>query len=378
VQSPPSQPSPQPPHDRAWQRATVGVLAAVLFAFSGFGGLGGLIGLAQQWTRADYSHGFVVLPFAAYLLWRNRADFPAGVKWPDHRGLYLIVSALVVYLIEAQINYAKEWVQGACLVAALGGVAVMFCGRWAGLRWAAPALVMLLLALPLPNTIEWNVSWQLRKVAASAAAVVFRLLGLATHLDGPTVIEVERARLGVEQACSGLSMLMAFVALMAAVVLLCPPSRPKADRWIIFASAVPIAVLCNVLRIVASGLVLLAGWQKAFDFIVHEFAGLLMPVLALGLVWLEFKLIDWLLVPVQYMTREEVVKAGLAEAKAEIERQAAERQAMHETLAARTGRVAADTPHPAAPFLPLTPSGTAHGATAAGGTHPTPPPRGEP
>jgi hypothetical protein len=122
--------------------------------------------------------------------------------------------------------------------------------------------------------------------------------------------------------------------------------------------------------------VLRAGWKPAFDFIVHEYAGYAMMPLALGLVWAEFKLIDWLLVPVQKMSREEVVKAGLAEARAEIERQAAGRKAWQE------GRPrAGEPPHPAAPFLPLSPTGTSHGATAAGGTiarqaDDTPPPPG--
>ena len=97
----------------------------------------------------------------------------------------------------------------------------------------------------------------------------------------------------------------------------------------------------------------------------------MMP-LALLLVWAEFKLIDWLLVPVERVSKEEALKAGMAEARAEIERQHKQRQTW----------TATDTPHPAAPFLPLTRSGTAHGATAAGGTlaNPpiTPPPKAPP
>jgi hypothetical protein len=127
---------------------------------------------------------------------------------------------------------------------------------------------------------------------------------------------------------------------------------------------------------VAYGLFRLAGWQEAFNLIAHDLFGYAMIVLALGLVWVEFWLIDWLLVPVVRMSREEVVKAGLAEARAEIERQRAQ----------QAGEPPHDhhTPHPAAPFLPLTPTGTSHGATAAGGTiaHKadtgTPPPRPAP
>lgn len=375
-------PAPPVVRTRGWQRAVGVTLAAVAFAYLGLGGMGGILAIVKEWTRADYSHGFLVVPFAGYLLWHRRAMLPARFAWPDYYGLPLAVLPLVGYFWAGVTNYAREWIQGACLVLTLAGVAVMFCGRWAGLRWAWPALAMLVLTLPLPNAVEWSVSWQLRKVATAAAVGVFRTLGFATHMPSPVVIHVDQAKLQVAEACSGLSMLMMFIALTACIVFLCPPTRPRVDRWVVFLSAIPIAVLCNILRIVVSGLVLVAGWKKAFDFFVHEYAGLLMPVPALVLVWGLFKLIDWLYVPVKVMSREEVVRAGLAEARQEIARQEEERKAMLAAVAARGGRPAeprADSgAHPAAPFLSLTPDGTAHGATAAGGTLPPPadPPKG--
>jgi exosortase len=353
---------------RTWQMVVAVVVVGILFAYSGFGGMGGIIGIGKQWLKPDYSHGFLVVPFAVYLLWRNRDRFPAKVRWPDYRGLPLVVVPLGIYFLEAKYNWVKEWVQGACLITSLAGVTVMFCGRWAGLRWVLSALLMLLVALPLPHEVEWSVSWHLRRAATVAALVVFRLFGFATHLPDPVTIQVDQVSIKVAEACSGLSMLLAFVALTAAIVLLCPPSRPWIDRWVIFLSAIPIAILCNMIRIVASGLVLVAGWKQAFDFIVHDFAGWAMMPIALGLIWLEFRLIDWILIPVTYMSREEVAKAGFAEARAEIERQEAERKALHATLAARQRVGESGSSHPAAPFLSITPEGTAHGATAAGGT----------
>ena len=354
--------------DRRWQFAVAAVTAAVLAAYSGFGGLGGLTDIVGQWVKKpDYSHGFVVVPFAAYLLWRNRAKMPERVAWPNWWGLPLLLGGLPLYLADAELNVAKEWVQGGCLAAGLAGVLLTFVappprGRsgldllaaglcltpvlylayfkltgggapkvfyaavgvfaagvaltalrnWAALRWAAPALAMLLLALPLPGVVEREVSWQLRKGATAAALVLFRLFGFPARSETPMTLDVGAVRLDVQEACSGLSMLLAFVALTAAIAFLCPPSRRRPDRLAVFLSSVPIAVLCNVARIVASGLVLSAGWKGAFDLIVHDFAGWAMMPLALGLVWAEFKLIDWLFVPAERrVTAAEVLRAGL-------------------------------------------------------------------
>jgi len=411
--------------DRHWQLTVAAVLGGVLLAYSGLGGLGGLTDIGKQWTRADYSHGFLVVPFALYLLWRNRGQMPEKVNWPNWGGLPLLLGPLPLYLADADLNVAKEWVQGGCLIASLVGVLVTFASppptrprgpidlvaavlcvspvwylvfftlvahrmepkggppalfwltvglfalgvavtvfrRWTAVKWTAPALAMLVLALPLPNVVENEVSWQLRKAATRAAEVVFQLFGLPTRRPSPVMLDVGAERLDVQAPCSGLSMMLAFMALTAAIALMCPPTRRLADRWFVFLSGIPIAVFCNVLRIVISGLVLVAGWRQAFELIVHEYAGYAMILPALGLMWVEFWLIDWVLVPVVRMSREEVVRAGLAEARAEIERQEAAKRAL------QAGEIGRDpNPHPAAPYLPLTPAGTSHGATATGGT----------
>ena len=431
-----------------WRAGVVAVLVAAGLAFSGVGGFGGLSGIIEKWKKADYSHGFLVVPFAAYLVWRFRKQLPEQVRWPSWAGLPLVLGALGLFYIETKLNVAMEWIQGACILVALLGIwltfvlparlprehrpnaALTWLGRilpllttpfallqllapkvlvqalpgnnytlalyalfftlmlgaaittlvyWASVRVALPAIGMLALALPLPDSIEGTLGLKLRQFATVVASYAFQMLGFATHRPNNVSLVVNNIEMSVEAACSGLSMLLAFMALTAAMVILCPPSRSWSDRWVILLSAIPIAILCNVLRIILSGLVLLAGWKQAFDFIVHDFAGWLMMPLALGIIWLEFKLLDWLFVPVQYMSRDEVAKAGFAEARAEIERAAAESKAMHETVSARTGRHTAPPSerHPAADFLPLTAAGTSHAATVAGGTYvivPPPPP----
>jgi exosortase len=431
-----------------WRAGVAMVLVAGGLAFSGLGGFGGLSGIIEKWKKADYSHGFLVVPFAVYLVWRFRKQLPEQVRWPSWAGLPLVLGALGLFYIETKLNVAMEWIQGACILVAVLGIwltfvlpvraprehrpnaSLVWLGRilpllttpfalmqlvapkvlvqalpgskytlalyllffalmigaaiavrvyWASVKVVLPALGMLALALPLPDSIEGTLGLKLRQFATVVASYAFQMLGFPTHRPNNVSLVVNNIEMSVEAACSGLSMLLAFVALTAAMVILCPPSRSWSDRWVILLSAIPIAIFCNVLRIIVSGLVLLAGWKEAFDFIVHDFAGWLMMPLALGIIWAEFKLLDWLFVPVQYMSREEVAKAGFAEARAEIERAAAESKAMQETITARTGRhpVPTGERHPAAAFLPLTAAGTSHAATAAGGTfnQATPPPK---
>lgn len=286
---------------RPWQIAVGAVVAVILLAF-----LDAVRFNFHLWTtKADYSHGLLIVPFAAYLLWSRRDAFPSHLKWPDPWGLPFMVAAAVIYFALEKYNIAKEWGQGFAVILALAGVVVMFCGRWGGLGWAWPALVFIPLAFQLPNKLETDLSGGLRTVATRSATATFQTIGLPAYSEG-NIIAIGDTRLGVEAACSGLSMLLTFVA-VAAVVAFLSKSRPLLDRLLILASAVPIAVFCNVIRIIVTGLVYHAGWTQLGDLIVHDLFGWLMMPMALGLIWLELKLLDWLLVPDQQESQRDAV-----------------------------------------------------------------------
>ena len=289
----PAPPAPVPVYRLpGWQLAAGATVAAVLFGFAG-----GVAELVRVWaTRADYSHGFLVVPFAGYLLWTRRHRFPAVRRWPDPVGLVFFAAAAALYVRAGQTNYAKEGSQGLAVVIALAGVAVMFAGRWKGLGWAWPGLLFLLFTLPLPYTVEQNVSLKLRDVATQVGNFAFQTLGLPSYAEGNR-ITIGETVLEVAEACGGLSMLLAFVALSAGLAAVMT-GRHWVDRAIVGVSAVPIAVACNVLRIVATGLVYHAGWKKLGDAVVHDLAGWLMMPLALLMTWGVIRLIDWVAEPV--------------------------------------------------------------------------------
>ena len=187
--------------DRAWQIAVAGVAALMLLAF-----YNGLFDLVKQWTKADYSHGFLVPPFAAYLLWRRRAVLPEAIPYPDPWGLPFFAVA-VALTVGAELNYGKEIARGLALIVGSAGIVTMFFGRWRGLKWAWPGLVFLLLALPLPFDLEVRLSNRLRLLAAQGGTWVLQTLGFPTYSTG-TVIHIGDTHLGVEEACSSSGMPM--------------------------------------------------------------------------------------------------------------------------------------------------------------------------
>ncbi len=282
---------------RPWQLAVGAVLVAVAFAFHG-----ALAQLGRLWvTNADYSHGLLVVGFVGYLLWKRRDRFPATItRWPDPWGVPPVVVAGGGYVLADKFNIAREWLQAFAVMLALAGVVVMFCGRWKGLLWAWPAFVFLPMTFPLPFSVEQTVSLKLREFATEGANFAFQTFGLPSYTEGNLIV-IGETRLAVAEACSGLSMLLVFVALSTAVVFLYQ-SRPLLDRMFVLAAAVPIAVLCNIIRIVATGLIYHAGWTRLGDAIVHDLFGWLMMPLALGFMWGVLRLLDWLVEPVDRLS----------------------------------------------------------------------------
>src|SRR5439155_6315654 len=100
--------------------------------------------------------------------------------------------------------------------------------------------------------------------------------------------------LNVEEACSGLRMLMVFFALSTAVALLM--RKPLWERLVVCASAIPIALVTNLLRITATGLLHETAGKEVADAVFHDLAGWLMMPVALALLGLELKLLGRLLV----------------------------------------------------------------------------------
>jgi exosortase/archaeosortase family protein len=99
--------------------------------------------------------------------------------------------------------------------------------------------------------------------------------------------------MAVAEACSGLRMLTAFVIVAAFIAYII--KRPRWQKAVILMSSIPVAVLCNILRLcVTAMLILLVNTEVAEKFF-HDFAGLaMMPtavLLLFGELWLMNKMI---------------------------------------------------------------------------------------
>ena len=251
--------------------------------------------MAGRWSHDPrYAHGYFVPLFALALLWLRRGRQAGSAASPSSWGLALILLGAVVQLVGGY--YRHESVEGLALLPDLAGIALLL-GGWRTLQWAWPSIAFLAFMIPLPWRVEYALGPPLQFLATTASTYLLQTLGFVAFAEG-FVIELNDARIGVVEACSGLSMLITFIALSTAAALVV--KRPLLDRIFLVVSAIPVALLANIVRIVLTGTLHETVGGHAADMFYHDLAGWIMMPLALGLYWLELAILSRLLIETEY------------------------------------------------------------------------------
>jgi len=284
----PAKPAYETVRSREWIAAAAVLLGALAFAYAGLFAYS-----FKEWLKPDYSHGFLVPFFSAFLFYRSWPAAPRKVRWPEPWGLAFLAAGMGLFLFAGNTNIAKEWLQGLSLVINLCGV-LLLLGGWPVLRWGWPPVAFLIFMFPLPYRVEHWLGGELQKLAAAASAFVLQTIGYPTLREG-VILHVQDHTLEVEKACNGLSMLLTFVALSVGMVLVV--RRAWLDKALILVAAVPVAILSNVARIALTGVLYNEAGKELGDNVFHDFAGWLMMPFALLVLWLGLKLLDWVFVP---------------------------------------------------------------------------------
>jgi exosortase len=264
--------------------------------------------LVQVWSaEQDYSHGYLVAPFAALMLWMRRETMPAVATGPGWGGMVLLATGFGMRYAGERLfltplsGWALElWLAGACWL--LAGRRVLV--------WASPALGFLLFMIPLPFRVEQLLSWHLQTLTTQMSALLFECLGQSAVAEGHTVFLGEHS-LEIEQACSGLRMFMAIGAIAFACILL--QRRSRFENLILIAAVAPVAMLSNAIRVVVTGLLMSKlSEQESGARLSHDGAGWIMIVVALVLFGLLIAYLRKLFVAVEVDDGRHYLKRSLA------------------------------------------------------------------
>jgi exosortase len=293
----PADGSPSNPAAAGGRAASAGAAPAPLLVFGACAGAllwaywAPLLRMAQHWlSDPQYSHGWLVPLFAVALLYIRGALIRNAALRSSWWGLVILAAGVILRLAGAVVGI--NWIEDMSLLPALAGV-VLLWGGWTALRWSWPAIAFLAFMVPLPYSIETMLARQLRQIATDTSVYVIQTIGMPALSEG-TEILLNDHRLNVAPECSGLGMLLSFFALSTGIVLLV--KRPLLDKLIILVSALPIAVIANIIRITSTAILFEYSFTQIAHKVIHDWAGYVMSVIALLLLWLEIKILDILFV----------------------------------------------------------------------------------
>jgi exosortase len=241
--------------------------------------------VAQWWGDPNFSHGFFVPFFSAFVIWQERPSLSRLSPQPSWWGLLFLGLGLCVLII-GQMG-AELFLSRISMLMVLAGLIVLFLG-WSFFRALLFPWAFLLLMIPIPAIIFNQLTFPLQKLASVVASTTLPWMGVPVLREG-NVIVLPAMALEVAEACSGIRSLMSLATL--AVIYGYLMERRVTVRVILTLASVPIAVAANSLRIVGTGL-LVQYWdpERAQGFF-HEFSGWLIFVVSLVMLYLLHRVI---------------------------------------------------------------------------------------
>ncbi|MEO8434656.1 MAG: exosortase [Pyrinomonadaceae bacterium] len=264
------------------------------------------------WNDENYSHGLLIPFIIGYILWTQRERLAAfAARASFGWGAAMVLMGLVG--LWGGTAGAELFVQRTSLVLMLAGIVVYFWG-FKLLRLVSVPLALLFLAIPIPAIVLNKIAFPLQLLASRCAVSAIAAFNIPVLRQG-NVIELmplgatQPKRLEVVEACSGIRSLMTLITLAVVFAYFTHPRGDDAGPrdggsgpgrrlksfalWrsvLIVLSAIPIAILTNVLRVSGTGVLARFYGTKVADGFFHSFSGWVMYIAAFlmlfGVGWL--------------------------------------------------------------------------------------------
>ena len=248
------------------------------------------VGLSRTiWAGDEQGHGPIILAVSLWLLWARRGALAALPRRPaPWSALALMVLGIAAYALgRSQVIWSLEI--GAQIVV-LVALLLAFMGRGA-LRVAWFPLVFLIFMIPWPGDWVATVTTPLKMAVSSIASSLLHSLGYPVGRSG-VILMVGPYQLLVADACAGLNSMFT----LEALGLLYMNLMRYTSLWrnaILALLIIPIAFVANVVRVMILVLVTYHFGDEAGQGFVHGFAGLVLFLVALSLIFIVDHVLGW-------------------------------------------------------------------------------------
>lgn len=237
-----------------------------------------IVELSREWaTDERYSHGWLILPISAGLLWLRKGQLAAVPRSGSWFGVLLIIAGLCAHALAWFLRFPHVGMWS--FVAVVTGVVFVLYGSamWRLVRFP---VLFLLFAGTWPNRLIEPVNLKIQSLSAVGAAHVMAFIGYDVMREGNR-IEIPGHIVEVADICSGYKKTVALVAFAFLYGFVMRTTNFR--RAVLVLSAIPIAVAANVLR-VAGLIAVTSAWGDKGLHKAHDPA----EMIALGIAFVLF------------------------------------------------------------------------------------------
>jgi exosortase len=266
--------------------------------------------IVEKWTDPSWSHGFLIPLFSLYFIDQAKSEILNLRAKPSYLGLFFLICGIVFYFFNIVSPSGYGYFRPTFMIATVGAV-VLFLGGWRLIRYTWLPIAFLVFAVPLPSRIYFKLTYPMQELAARITTVLLNLVsGLEATVSGVVIDVVYLGQrleppLNVAEACSGMRLLMAFLALGVAMAYL--HYRPVWQRIVLLASTIPIAIFCNIVRVTVTAFIYILIHPKYAQGIYHDILGTSMLPLAFGLYGFLAWFMSYLFIEGPEMVTEDIV-----------------------------------------------------------------------
>jgi exosortase A len=239
--------------------------------------------LVQTWlNHSDNSHGILVPFVTLFFIWQKKEELVTARISNSNWGAVLLIISLGIYLLSYAGGIAV--VSRSMIVLSLMGIVLFIFGKEIFSILTFP-LLFLLFMVPIPDSLLNLVSFPLQMYATKIAYVLINFFSIPVYREG-NMLYFAQTQLEVAEACSGIRSIISFFMLSAIFTYML--NKGKTRKIVLLASAIPLALFMNIIRITGTGILAhFYGSKIALGFL-HEFSGLLIFGIGFILLFCEY------------------------------------------------------------------------------------------
>lgn len=242
--------------------------------------------LFKTWiNHSDNSQGILAPLFSAYFVFVKRGQIKDAPLSNNNWGGIILTLSMAFYLLSFAGGIAV--LSRLMIVSSLIGLVLFNWGKDVFIILIFPLLVLIFM-VPIPDSLLSIFSFPLQLFATDVSTFLLQNLSIPAFQEGNMVYFAD-TQLEIAEACSGIRSIASFA--MIGFVFSYFLDKIWWKRIVFFLSAIPLALLVNIVRITGTGVLANQYGAKVALGFLHEFSGIAMFLSGCVLFLVEYYLL---------------------------------------------------------------------------------------